>query len=92
MYLVRKSSSVAKLRLLLVEPTARGLGIGKRLVEECVHFAREAGYKKIMLWTQSELSAARGIYKGARFQLVAEERHDSWTRKNLVAETWELNL
>ena len=91
-FLVRKSSSVAKLRLLLVEPTARGLGIGKRLVEECVHFAREAGYKKIMLWTQSELSAARGIYKGARFQLVAEERHDSWTRKNLVAETWELNL
>jgi len=91
-FLVKKSSSIAKLRLLLVEPSARGLGIGKRLVEECVRFAREAGYKKIMLWTQSELAAARGIYKSAGFQLVAEEKHDSWSRKNLVAETWELKL
>jgi len=91
-FLVKKSSSIAKLRLLLVESSARGLGIGKRLVEECVHFAREAGYKKIMLWTQSELAAARGIYKGAGFKLVGEEKHDSWTRKNLVAETWELAL
>jgi DNA-binding MarR family transcriptional regulator/GNAT superfamily N-acetyltransferase len=91
-FLVKKSSSIAKLRLLLVEPSARGLGIGKRLVEECVHFAREAGYKKIMLWTQSELFAARSIYKGAGFKLVGEEKHDSWSRKNLVAETWELNL
>jgi len=91
-FLVKKSSSIAKLRLLLVEPSARGLGIGKRLVEECVHFAGEAGYKKIMLWTQSELSAARGIYKGAGFKLVGEEKHDSWSRKNLVAETWELML
>jgi DNA-binding MarR family transcriptional regulator/GNAT superfamily N-acetyltransferase len=91
-FLVKKSSSIAKLRLLLVEPSARGLGIGKRLVEECVHFAGEAGYKKIMLWTQSELSAARGIYKGAGFKLVGEEKHDSWSRKNLVAETWELTL
>jgi DNA-binding MarR family transcriptional regulator/GNAT superfamily N-acetyltransferase len=89
-FLVRKSSSIAKLRLLLVEPSARGLGIGKRLVEECVHFARQAGYKKILLWTQSELAAARSIYKGAGFQLVAQERHDSWSRKNLIAETWEL--
>jgi len=91
-FLVRKSSTIAKLRLLLVEPSARGLGIGKRLVEECVQFAREAGYKKIMLWTQSELAAARGIYKSAGFQRVAEERHDSWSRKGLVAETWELTL
>jgi DNA-binding MarR family transcriptional regulator/GNAT superfamily N-acetyltransferase len=91
-FLVKKPSSIAKLRLLLVEPSARGLGIGKRLVEECVHFAGEAGYKKIMLWTQSELSAARGIYKGAGFKLVGEEKHDSWSRKNLVAETWELTL
>jgi len=91
-FLVKKSSSVAKLRLLLVEPSARGLGIGKRLVEECVHFAREASYKKIMLWTQSELSAARGIYKGAGFKLVGEEKHDSWSRRNLVAETWEIKL
>lgn len=91
-FLVKKSSSIAKLRLLLVEPSARGLGIGKRLVEECVHFGREAGYKKIMLWTQSELSAARGIYKAAGFKLVGEEPHDSWTREDLVAETWELTL
>jgi DNA-binding MarR family transcriptional regulator/GNAT superfamily N-acetyltransferase len=91
-FLVKKSSSIAKLRLLLVEPSARGLGIGKRLVEECVHFARKAGYKKIMLWTQSELAAARGIYKGAGFKLVGEEKHDSWSRKDLVAETWELTI
>jgi DNA-binding MarR family transcriptional regulator/GNAT superfamily N-acetyltransferase len=91
-FLVKKSQSIAKLRLLLVEPSARGLGIGKRLVEECVHFAKESGYKEIMLWTQSELPAARGIYKNAGFQLVAEEKHDSWSRKNLVAETWELKL
>jgi DNA-binding MarR family transcriptional regulator/GNAT superfamily N-acetyltransferase len=91
-FLVKKSDSVAKLRLLLVEPSARGLGIGKRLVEECVRFARGAGYKKIMLWTQSELIAARRIYEGAGFQLVEEEKHQSWSRKDLVAETWELKL
>jgi N-acetylglutamate synthase-like GNAT family acetyltransferase len=91
-FLVKKSAQLAKLRLLLVEPSARGLGIGKRLVEECGNFARDAGYKKILLWTQSELAAARGIYKAAGFQPIAEERHDSWSRKNLVAETWELKL
>ena len=91
-FLVRKSETVAKLRLLLVEPSARGLGIGRRLVEECVRFAQEAGYKKIMLWTQNELTGARKIYQAAGFQLVAEEKHDSWSRKNLVAETWELKL
>jgi DNA-binding MarR family transcriptional regulator/GNAT superfamily N-acetyltransferase len=91
-FLVKKSASVAKLRLLLVEPTARGFGIGKRLVEECVRFAREAGYKKVLLWTQSELSAARGIYQATGFRRIAEERHDSWSRKNLVSETWELKL
>ena len=91
-FLVKKSASVAKLRLLLVEPSARGLGIGKRLVNECVEFAKAARYKKILLWTQSELAAARGIYKSAGFELKAEERHDSWSRKNLVAETWELKL
>jgi DNA-binding MarR family transcriptional regulator/N-acetylglutamate synthase-like GNAT family acetyltransferase len=91
-FLVKKAASIAKLRLLLVETSARGLGIGKRLVEECVNFAREAGYKKILLWTQSELAAARGIYKAAGFACMAEESHDSWSRKNLVAETWELSL
>ena len=91
-FLVKKSASVAKLRLLLVEPAARGLGIGKRLVEECVRFARETGYKKILLWPQSELSAARGIYQATGFRRIAEERHDSWSRKKLVSETWELKL
>jgi DNA-binding MarR family transcriptional regulator/ribosomal protein S18 acetylase RimI-like enzyme len=91
-FLVKKSAWIAKLRLLLVEPSARGLGIGKRLVEECVDFAREAGYKKIMLWTQSELAAARGIYQKAGFQKIAEEKHESWSRTDLVAETWELPI
>ena len=91
-FLVKKSASVAKLRLLLVEPSARGLGLGKRLVSECVRFARRAGYKKIKLWTQSELGAARAIYEKAGFKLVGEEKHSSWSRKDLVAETWELKL
>jgi DNA-binding MarR family transcriptional regulator/GNAT superfamily N-acetyltransferase len=91
-FLVKKSATVAKLRLLLVEPTARGLGIGQRLVEECVRFARDAGYKKIMLWTQSELPAARHLYQNAGFQRVAQEKHKSWSRTDLVSETWELKF
>jgi DNA-binding MarR family transcriptional regulator/N-acetylglutamate synthase-like GNAT family acetyltransferase len=91
-FLVKKSKTVAKLRLLLVEPSARGLGLGKRLVAECVAFARKADYKKIVLWTQSELQAARGIYQHAGFQLVDQRRHSSWSRKGLVSEVWEKKL
>jgi DNA-binding MarR family transcriptional regulator/GNAT superfamily N-acetyltransferase len=87
----KESDEVAKLRLLHVEREARGLGIGKRLVEECVRFARQAGYQKMTLWTQSILHAARGIYKKAGFQIVQEKKHHSFG-KDLTAEIWELNL
>jgi DNA-binding MarR family transcriptional regulator/GNAT superfamily N-acetyltransferase len=90
-FLVAHSKSTAKLRLLYVEPSARGLGIGSRLVSECVRFARQAGYKNMVLWTQSELDAARHIYKNAGFQVVEKEKHHSFS-KDLVAETWELTL
>ncbi len=91
-FLVKKSKTVAKLRLLLVEASARGLGIGKRLVAECVRFARHAGYRKIVLWTQSELPAARHIYQQAGFRLIEEKPHRDWGRDDLVSEIWELPL
>ncbi len=90
-FVAKASDEIAKLRLLHVEPEARGLGIGKRLVEECVRFARQAGYSKITLWTQSILHAARHLYKQAGFQVVREEQHHSFG-KDLTAETWELAL
>jgi DNA-binding MarR family transcriptional regulator/predicted GNAT family acetyltransferase len=90
-FLVKHSETVAKLRLLHVEASARGLGIGKRLVDECVRFARRVGYKKITLWTQSILFAARHIYKQAGFRCVGKKRHHSFGH-DLVAETWELVL
>ena len=90
-FLVRKTKTAAKLRLLLVEPQARGLGIGRRLIDECVRFAHRAGYRKLMLWTQSDLAAARHLYAAAGFRKVDEEAHESFGKK-LVAETWELVL
>jgi GNAT superfamily N-acetyltransferase len=89
--LARKSTRVAKLRLLLVEPSARGLGIGSALIQECIAFARSAGYRKITLWTHRNLRAARRLYQQAGFKLVSSTRNPSFGRK-LVDEIWQLEL
>ena len=90
-FVVRKSKTVAQLRLLILTPAARGLGLGGRLTDECIAFARDRGYRKMVLWTNRNLDAARVIYARRGFTLVESEAHHSYGR-DLVGEHWELAL
>jgi GNAT superfamily N-acetyltransferase len=90
-FVVRKSKTVAQLRLLILTPQARGVGLGARLTDECISFARSKGYKKMVLWTQSCLDAARDIYARRGFQLIKSEPYCGFGQ-DLVGETWELKL
>ena len=90
-FVVKQSAAVAKLRLLLVEPHARGYGVGRRLVQQCIDFSREAGYRKLVLWTQSNLTAARAIYAALGFRKVKSQPHREFGVP-LTGEYWELNL
>jgi DNA-binding MarR family transcriptional regulator/GNAT superfamily N-acetyltransferase len=90
-FVVEKKKSIAQLRLLLVEPDARGMGLGRRLVDEVIQFSRTAGYRRLQLWTQSELTSARNIYRAAGFRIIGREGHENFGKK-LDAEVWELVL
>jgi GNAT superfamily N-acetyltransferase len=90
-FVFRKSPRVAKLRMLLVEPSARGMGLGSRLIDECIQFARSAGYRKMTLWTHRSLRAARRLYRAAGFRMVKSVPNPSFGRK-LVDEFWDLEL
>ena len=91
-FVVRKSKTVAQLRMLILTPEARGLGLGARLTDECIAFARSKGYKKMLLWTNSCLTAARDIYAKRGFKLIKSEAYEGFGQKSLVSETWELTL